>query len=54
MVIVRLIYKNEGQDKIKTYRPVSIPNIYSMIYERFLHSSLTNFADNVFTFYSYT
>ena len=32
-------------NKIKNYRPVSLLNIFSKIYERFLHENLTNYVD---------
>ena len=32
--------------KIKNYRPVSLLNIFSKIYERFLHENLTDYVDS--------
>ena len=39
---VRPILKKNDKTKIKNYRPVSLSNMSSKIYERFLHASLTN------------
>ena len=46
--LVRPIYKKDDRGKIKNYRPVSLLNGFSKIYERFLHDSLSNFTDTVF------
>ena len=48
-VLVRPIYKKDDRDKIKNYRPVSLLNGFSKIYERFLHDSLSNFTDKIFS-----
>ena len=45
--LVRPIYKKDDRGKIKNYRPVSLLNGFSKIYERFLHDSLSNFTDKV-------
>ena len=45
--LVGPIYKKDGRGKIKNYRPVSLLNGFSKIYERFLHDSLSNFTDKV-------
>ena len=50
---VRPIYKKDDRTKIKNYRPVSILNVFSKIYERFLHDVLTPFVNTfLFTFIS--
>ena len=33
-------------DKIKNYRPANLLNIFSKIYERFLHENLTNYVNS--------
>ena len=38
---VRPIFKKDDRTKVKNYRPVSLLNIFSKIYERFLHENLT-------------
>ena len=45
--LVRSIYKKDDRDKIKNYRPVSLLNGFSKIYERFLHDSLSKFTDTI-------
>ena len=45
--MVRPIYKKDDRDKIKNYRPVSLLNGFSKIYERFLHNSLSDFTENI-------
>ena len=45
--LVRPIYKKDDRGKIKNYRPVSLLNGFSKIYERFLHDSLSSFTDKV-------
>ena len=47
--LVRPIYKKDDRDQIKNYRPVSLLNGFSKIYERFLHDSLSKFTDNIFS-----
>ena len=42
---VRPIFKKDDRTKITDYRPVSLINIFSKIYERFLHENFTNFID---------
>ena len=42
---VRSIFKNDDRTKIKNYRPVSLLNILSKIYERFLYGNLTNYVN---------
>ena len=42
---VRPIFKNDDRTKIKNYRSVSLLNIFSKIYERFLHENLTNYVN---------
>ena len=40
-------YKKDDRGKIKNYRPVTLLNGFSKIYERFLQDSLSNFTDKV-------
>ena len=42
---VRPIVKEGDRTEIKNYRPVSLLNIFSKIYDRFLHENLTNYID---------
>ena len=42
---VRAIFKNRYRTEIKNYRPVSLLNIFTKIYERFLHENLSNYVD---------
>ena len=42
---VRPIFKKGDRTEIKTYRPVSLSNIFTKILERFLHENLTNYVD---------
>ena len=46
-VLVGPIYKKDYWGKLMNYRPVSLLNGFSKIYERFLHDSLSNFTDKV-------
>ena len=39
---IRPVFKKDDRVKVKNYRPVSLLNIFSKIYERFLHKNLTN------------
>ena len=39
---VRPIFKKDDRTKIKNYRPVSLLNMFSKIYEKFLHENLMN------------
>ena len=48
---VRPIFKREDRTKIENYRPVSLLNILSKIYEQFLHENLTNYASICFRIY---
>ena len=41
---VRPIFKKDDRTNTKNYRPVSLLNIFSKIYERFLHESLTSYV----------
>ena len=41
------MYKKDDRDKINNYRPVSLLNGFSKIYERFLHDSLSKFTDKI-------
>ena len=45
-VLVRPLFKKDDRDKIKNYRPVSILNGFSKIYERFLLNSLSEYVEN--------
>ena len=45
---VRPIYKKNGREKTKNYRPVSLLNVFSKIDERFLHN-LSSFTDKMFS-----
>ena len=38
-------FKTVDRTKIKNYRPISVLNIFSKTYERFLHENLTNYLD---------
>ena len=42
---VRPIFKKNDKIKIKNYRPVSLLNIFSKIYEQLLHENLTNYVN---------
>ena len=42
---VRPIFKKDDRTNTKNYRPVSLLNIFSKIYERFLHESLTSYVE---------
>ena len=42
---VRPIFKKGDRTEIKNYGPVSLLNLFSKIYERFLHENLTNSVD---------
>ena len=42
---VRPIFKKDDRTKIKNYRPVSLLNMFSKIYERFFHENLTNYVN---------
>ena len=43
---VRPIFKKKLRHELENYRPVSILNTFSKIYERYIHNSLTPFVDN--------
>ena len=51
--LVRPIYKKDDRDKIKNYRPASLLNGFSKIYERFLHDSLSKFTDKILYLFVY-
>ena len=42
---VRPIFKRDDRAKIKNFHPVSLLNIFSKIFEQFLHEDLTNYVD---------
>ena len=46
---VRPIFQKDDRTKVKNYRPVSLLNIFSKIYERFLHENLTNYVNCFFS-----
>ena len=43
---VRPVFKQDDRTKIKNCRAVSLLNIFSKIYERFLHENLTDYVDS--------
>ena len=45
---VRPIFKKGERTEIGNYRPVSILNCFSKIYERFLHNQITSFSNEFF------
>ena len=45
--LVRPQFKKNERNKIENYRPVSILNGMSKIYERFIHNSLSSYAESV-------
>ena len=45
--LVKPINKKDDRGKIKNYRPVSLLNGFSKIYEKFLHDGLCNFTDKI-------
>ena len=42
---IRPVFKKDDRTKVKNYRPVGLLNIFSKIYERFLHENLTNYVN---------
>ena len=42
---VRPTFKKDDRTKIKNYQPVSVLNMFSKIYERFLYENLTNYVN---------
>ena len=44
---VRPMYKKKSRNKIENYRPVSILNAFSKIYEKYIQNSLTPFVDKI-------
>ena len=42
---VRPIYKKDKRDELRNYRPVSILNTFSKIYEKFIQEALTPFVE---------
>ena len=42
-------FQNGNRTEIKNYRPVSLLNTFTKIYERFLHENLTNYVDTFFS-----
>ena len=47
MSLVRPIYKKDDRGKLKNYRPISLLNGFSKIYERFLHNNLSDFTEKI-------
>ena len=45
---VRPIFKKDDRTKVKYYQPVSLLNMFSKIYEKFLHENLVNYVDTFF------
>ena len=45
-VTVRPIFKKDDRTKIKNYRPVSLLNVFSKVYERFLPENPTGYVDS--------
>ena len=45
--LVRLIFKKNERNKIGNYRPISILNGMSNIYERCIHNSLSSYAETI-------
>ena len=45
LCLVRLVYNKDDSNKIKNYRPVSLLNGFSKVYERFLYDSLSTSID---------
>ena len=46
---VRPFLKKGDRTEIKSYRPVSLLNIFTKIYDRFLHENLSNYLDIFFS-----
>ena len=44
---VRPLYKKKGREKIENYRPVSILNCFSKVYEKFLLTQFKSFVNNI-------
>ena len=38
---IRPIYKKKPRNELESYRPVSLLNAFSKIYERYMHDSIT-------------
>ena len=45
---VKQIFKKDYSIKVKNYQPVSLSNMFSKIYEMFLHEYLTNCVNTFF------
>ena len=43
---VRTIYKKKARNELENYRPVSLLNAFSKIYERYIPNSITSFVNN--------
>ena len=50
--LVRSVFKKNEKNKIGNYRPVGILNGMSKIYERFIHNSLSSYAETISNFVS--
>ena len=44
---VRPSFKKDDRTKIKNYWPVSLLNMFSKIYEKFIHENLTNYLNTL-------
>ena len=45
--LVRPIFKKNEREKIENYRPVSILNGMSKVYERFIHNCISSYAESI-------
>ena len=43
---IRPTYKKKSRNELESYRPVSLLNAFSKIYERYMHDSITPFVNN--------
>ena len=46
LVTGRPIYKKKSRKELESYRPVSLLNDFSKIYEKYIHNSITSFVSN--------
>ena len=47
--LVRPVYKKDDRDQMKIYRPISLLNGFSKVFELFLHDSLSKVTDQIFS-----